>query len=73
MCDIPTFAVKTEFARGGAQDCETYLVQKNAVAIVARIKHDALLFDARTLLPGEISEIATGMARYFDYVARRSV
>ena len=73
MCDIPTFAVQTEFARGGAQDCETYLVQKNAVAIVARIQHGALLFDARTLLPGEIGEIATGMARYFDYVARRSV
>lgn len=72
MCDIPTFAVRAQFLRGDAQDCEKYLVQHNPVAIVARIKHDALLFDARTLLPGEPGEVAAGMARYFDYLKRRS-
>ena len=68
MCDIPSFAVKVQFERGSAQECEKYLVTHNTVAIVARIKHETLLFDARTILPGEEKEIAAGMKRYFDHL-----
>ncbi|MDO4289802.1 MAG: L-seryl-tRNA(Sec) selenium transferase [Eggerthellaceae bacterium] len=67
MRDIDTFAVQLEFKRGGAQDCEEYLIRKNDVPIIARIHQEALLFDARTILnDDEIDEIARACAAYFE-------
>ncbi len=71
MCDIPTACVKVEFERGGAQDCEAFLVSRNEVPIVARISHDAVLLDARTLVDDdEIGLIADGFSAYFAELDR---
>lgn len=65
MCDIPTCALRISFLRGNAQGCGRYLVQQCPTPIVARISHDAVLCDARTLDTDELSIIATGLAHYF--------
>lgn len=69
MCDIPTFAVRAEFLRGDALGCERHLVSVRAVPVVGRIKKEALLLDARTVLDeDEMAEIAAGMAEYLEGV-----
>lgn len=65
-CEIPSAAVAIRFNQGSALDCEQYLVQQTPNPIIARVKHDQLLFDARTVLSDEeMKEIAQGMKRYF--------
>ncbi len=67
MCDIPTTVVSLDFARSSALDCERYLVSEHEPPIVARIKNERLLFDARTLLSDdEALEVAQGVASYFS-------
>lgn len=66
MCDIPTFAVHIEFLRGDVLSCERYLVSVRDVPVVGRIKKDAMLLDARTVLEGEAAEIAAAFAEYFE-------
>ena len=67
MCDIPTYAVRVSFQEGSAQSCEEYLVRRNEIPIIARIKQEALLFDVRTLVDDEEPGIiAKGIARYFQ-------
>lgn len=66
MCDIPTWVVRIEFVRGDALSCERYLVSEREVPIVGRIKHDALLLDARTILGDEDGEIVEALASYFE-------
>ena len=66
MCDIPTWVVRVEFVRGDALSCERYLVSEREVPIVGRIKRDALLLDARTILGDEDGEIAEALAVYFE-------
>ena len=66
MCDIPTYAVRVTFLRGDALSCERYLVSERTVPVVGRLKKDALLLDARTVLDeSEMAEIAAGLAEYF--------
>ena len=66
MYDIPSAAVEVGFKRGGAQECFSYLVQRRDTPIVARIGHEKLLFDARTLLGEEQrAEIARALGAYF--------
>ncbi|RDB62276.1 L-seryl-tRNA(Sec) selenium transferase [Gordonibacter sp. 28C] len=70
MCDIPTFCVRVTFLRGDALGCERHLVSERAVPVVGRLKKDALLLDARTVLgEDEMAEIAAGLAEYFAEVA----
>ena len=71
MCDIPTCALKVSFLRGNAQDCGRYLVQQRPIPIVARISHDAVLCDARTLDHDELNIVAAGFAHYFADLAAR--
>ena len=67
MCDIPTFAVKVEFERGSAQACERHLVQQCPVPIIARVSHETVLLDARTLTDeDELKLVAAGIASYFE-------
>lgn len=66
MCDIPTWVVHVSFLRGDVLGCERFLVSERNVPIVGRIKKDALLFDARTVLDGEGDEITAAMAAYFQ-------
>lgn len=67
MRDIPTFAVRLNFVRGNAQDCERFLVQECPVPIVGRIKQESLFFDVRTLLSRqEADEISQQLIRYFQ-------
>ncbi len=69
MHDIPTFAVKLTFIAGNAQACDEYLVRQHDIPIIARLKHDAILFDARTILRSdEIAEIARALEAYFSTV-----
>ncbi|MBX9034212.1 L-seryl-tRNA(Sec) selenium transferase [Gordonibacter massiliensis (ex Traore et al. 2017)] len=69
MCDIPTFCVRVAFSRGDALGCERHLVSERAVPVVGRLKKDALLLDARTVLgEDEMDEIAAGLAEYFAEV-----
>ena len=68
MCDIATYALKMRFLKGNAQDCERFLVQDSPVTTIARIREEALLFDARTILDAtEIEAIAVGVALYFEH------
>ena len=65
MCDIPTFALQVRFADGDAQDCGRYLVQDCPVPIIARISHESILFDARTLTdPDELKLIVSALVSY---------
>ena len=75
MCDIPTYALRLRFAegQGNAQDCARFLVQEAPVAVVARIRDEALLFDARTVLDDEEAQvIALGVALYFEKLDARA-
>lgn len=66
MCDIESFAVCIDFLKGDAQSCEAYLITKRAIPIIARIKHDQLLLDARTILSkDEMEEAAAALGAYF--------
>lgn len=70
MCDIDTFAVRVEFLRGNALDCERALIREREVPVIGRIKKEALLFDVRTLVEdAEAAEIADALAAYFAQVA----
>lgn len=67
MCDIPTYAVRVEFLRGDALSCERYLAGERDVPVIGRIRKDALLLDARTVLDAdETAEIARALAEYVE-------
>lgn len=67
MCDIDTFVVSLRFKQGNALECERFLIQEWMVPIVARIKKESLLFDARTILRAEdYQEIAQALKAYFE-------
>ena len=67
MCDIPTYAVRVEFLRGDALSCERYLAGERDVPVIGRIRKDALLLDARTVLDAdEMAEIARALAEYVE-------
>ena len=69
MYDIPSTAVELEFKEGCAQDCASHLVQRRKVPVIARISHEKLLFDVRTLLDdSEQKEIAEAVADYFTHL-----
>ncbi len=65
MFDIPTFCMKLSFSQEEALECDRFLNQRLATPIVGRLSKGELLFDPRTLLPGEEGEVAEGLARYF--------
>ena len=66
MCDIDTFCVRMEPKAATAQECERFLQQKRAVPVIARIKKEAVLFDARTIADAEIPEIAEAVGVFFE-------
>ena len=66
MCDIESFCVRMEPKAAAAQDCERFLQQKRAVPVIARIKKEAVLFDARTITDAEIPEIAEAVGAFFE-------
>ena len=71
MCDIPTYCVQLQFSQGDALSCDRHLVSERLVPVVGRLKKDALLFDARTVLDeSEMDEIARACAEYFEGIAR---
>ena len=47
-----------------AQGCIHHLVSERKVPIVARISHEKIVFDVRTLLDGERDEVVAGVAEY---------
>lgn len=68
MFDIPSYAVEIEPQGWSAQECAEYLSGKRVMPVVARITHEKLLFDARTLLDeNEQREIASALA---DFLSR---
>ena len=70
MRDIDTFVVRLTPAHGTAQACEEHLVCRNPIPIVARVKQESILFDARTLLGDEeMNLIAAALAAYFNQTA----
>lgn len=69
MCDIETFCVRMEPKAATAQDCERFLQQKRAVPVIARIKKESVLFDARTITDAEIPEIAEAVGAFFETAA----
>ncbi len=71
MCDIPTCCVHVSFLAGDALSCDRHLVSERMLPVVGRLKKDALLFDARTVLDeDEMREIARALGEYFKEVAR---
>lgn len=67
MCDIPTCVVRVAFIRGDAQECERRLICERDVPVIGRIKKDALLLDARTILDeDEEAEIVRALTEYFE-------
>ena len=66
MCDIATWCVQVSFRQGNALDCDRHLVSERALPVIGRLKKEALLFDARTVLSDEeVGEIATALGEYF--------
>ena len=69
MYDIDTVAVAIKPVAGSTQECDKFLVQQCPVPIVARIAHDAVIVDPRTLLDEEEMEaVAEGLKNYFATV-----
>ena len=69
MCDIETYAVEVGFVRGDAQSCDKFLIQDRPVPIIGRVRQDALLLDARTIVDeDEMRTIAQSLAAYFRHV-----
>lgn len=67
MCDIPTCVVRVAFIRGDAQECERRLICERDVPVIGRIKKDALLLDARTILDeDEEAAIVHALTEYFE-------
>lgn len=67
MCDIPTCVVRVTFLRGDVLKCERRLICERDVPVIGRIKKDALLLDARTILDeGEEAEIVRALTEYFE-------
>ena len=66
LCDIDSHAVRIAFLRGDAQGCETFLIARRDVPVVGRIKHDAVLLDARTVAEDELSEVVEAVRAYFE-------
>lgn len=65
-CELTSWAVALSFNCGTALDCERFLVQQTPNPIIARVKRECLLLDARTILSkDEMLEIAQGIAQYF--------
>lgn len=70
MCDIPTYVARVAFTRGTALDCDRHMISNRDLPVIGRLSHDALLFDARTLLnTEEYKEVALALAEYFATVA----
>lgn len=66
MLDIPSWGVTIEPLKGSAQECASYLVKQRPIPIVARIKQEKIIFNARTLLSeNEMDEIALALCEYF--------
>ena len=72
LCDIESYAVRIVFLRGDAQGCETFLVAGRNVPVVGRIKHDAVLLDARTMAESELAEVVEAVRAYFDVLDAES-
>ena len=71
VCDIPTCCVQVVFLAGDAMSCDRHLVSERMLPVIGRMKKEALLFDARTVLDEEeMTEIARALAEYFKEVAR---
>ncbi len=71
LCAIDSLAVRVEFERGSALDCERALVRGRDVPVLGRIGKGALLLDVRTLVgDGEVDEIASAIAGYFERFGR---
>ena len=67
MYDIPSFAVETEPLGWNAQECAEFLSRKRAVPVVARITHEKLAFDARTLLgESDQNEIVNALSAFLS-------
>lgn len=68
MFDIPSYAVEVEPCGWNAQECAEFLSAKRTIPVVARIAHEKLLFDARTLLnEKEQCEIANALAAFLPH------
>ena len=65
MCDIPTFCVCATFKKGTAEEADKFLIQSCEPPIIARLTHDKLYFDARTLEEADFPIIAEGLENYF--------
>ena len=65
MCDIPTYCVCATFKKGTAEDADKFLIQNCEPPIIARLTHDALYFDARTLEEADFPIIVEGLENYF--------
>lgn len=65
MLDIPTCCVRVRFHRESATESERYLISRHEPPIVARIRQDDLLLDARTLADSEVPLVVEGLASFF--------
>ena len=63
--DIPGAAVRIDYLRGNANDCERAMGNRADAPVLARTKHEGTLFDVRCLLPGDERIIADALAEYF--------
>ncbi len=63
--DIAGAAVRIDYLRGNAHDCELDMANREGKPVLARTKHEGTLFDVRCLLPGDEYDIAAALADYF--------
>lgn len=63
--DIAGAAVRIDYLRGNAHDCELAMANREGKPVLARTKREGTLFDVRCLLPGDEYDIAAALADYF--------
>ena len=65
MCDIATHCVCATFKKGTAEEADKFLIQNFEPPIIARLTHEKLYFDTRTLEESDFSLIAQALESYF--------
>ena len=66
MCDIETYVVASTFKKGSAEGADRFLIQQNETPVIARLTHDQLFFDARTLETSDFDTIVKGLVTYLE-------
>lgn len=67
LCDLPTWCAAVALETGDVDDLEAHLASRTEPPVIARISHDQVLFDVRTILDEkDFATIAHGIVVYLE-------